>query len=68
MSKTAKYLESSMAILKPRTRPVTVFVPESVHEGLRALAAEHERSLSAELRWLIRRYVEDPDPETFGSG
>lgn len=57
-----------MTVLKPRTKPLTVFIPESVHENLRTLAAEHERSVSAEVRWLLRRYVEDPDPETFGSG
>ena len=46
--------------MKPRTRPVTVFVPEAVHEDLRNMAAEHERSLSAEVRWLLRRYINDP--------
>ena len=66
MSTTAEHLESPVAIMKPRTRPVTVFVPEGVHENLRTLAAEHERSLSAEVRWLLRRYVENPDPDTFG--
>jgi len=66
MSKTAEHLESRVTIMKPRTRPVTIFLPEVTHEALRSLAAEHERSMSAELRWLIRRYVEDPDPDTFG--
>jgi hypothetical protein len=66
MSTTAEHLESPVTIMKPRTRPLTVFVPESVHENLRTLAAEHERSLSAEVRWLLRQYVESPDPDTFG--
>ena len=66
MSKIAEHLESQVTIMKPRTRPVTVFISEATHEALRSLAAEHERSLSAELRWLVRRYVEDPDPDTFG--
>ena len=39
---------------------MTVFVPESLHEFLRDLAAEHERSLSGELRWILKSYSEDP--------
>ena len=66
MATTEEHLESRVTIMKPRTRPLTVFVPESTHDSLRSLAAEHERSLSAEVRWLLRRYVEDPDPDTFG--
>jgi hypothetical protein len=66
MATTQEHIESSMTVLKPRTRPLTVFVPESTHDALRILAAEHERSLSAEVRWLLRQYVESPDPDSFG--
>ena len=66
MSTTAEHLDSPVTIMKPRTRAVTIFLPEVIHEDLRSLAAEHERSMSAELRWLIRQYVESPDPDSFG--
>lgn len=66
MSKSAEHLDSPVTILKPRSRPVTFFIPEQTREALRNLASEHERSMSAELRWLVRRYTEDPDPDTFG--
>jgi hypothetical protein len=39
---------------------VTVVLPETVYRGLKELAAEHERSLAAELRWSAKQYVEDP--------
>jgi plasmid stability protein len=55
-----------MTVLKPRTRPVIILLPEVIHEALRSLASEHERSMSAELRWLIRQYVESLDPDSFG--
>jgi hypothetical protein len=28
---------------------------------LQEIAREHERSVSAELRWLLRRFCDDPD-------
>lgn len=39
---------------------MTVFLPEGVHEHLRNLAAQNERSLSGEVRWVLKRYSEDP--------
>ncbi len=55
-----------MTVLKPRTKPLTVFVPVATLDALRSLAADHERSVSAEVRWLLRQYVESPDPDSFG--
>lgn len=60
MAETAEHLKSSIRVLKPRGVAMTVFVPESLHEFLRDLAAEHERSLSGELRWILKSYSEDP--------
>jgi hypothetical protein len=39
---------------------VTVFLPQDVHETLRELASQNERSVSAEIRYLIRKYTSDP--------
>lgn len=57
---TAKGLENALPTPAPslRGKAVTVFIPEEVHEELREYAEEHERSLAAEVRWLIRRYCE----------
>jgi hypothetical protein len=60
VAKTEEHLKSTVALLKPRGVAITVFVPESLHGYLRNLAAEHERSLSGELRWVLKRYSEDP--------
>ncbi len=40
---------------------MTVFLDENLLEGLRAVAAENERSMSGEIRHLIRRYIDDPE-------
>jgi hypothetical protein len=66
MATTQEHIESSMTVLKPRTKPLTVFVPVGTLDALRSLAADHERSVSAEVRWLLRQYVESPDPDSFG--
>ena len=39
---------------------MTVFLPQGVHEHLRSLAAQNERSLSGEVRWILKRYSDDP--------
>jgi hypothetical protein len=38
-----------------------VVIPQDVHDSLRALAAANERSLSGEVRWVLKRYSEDPE-------
>ena len=60
MAKTEEHLKSSITVLKPQGTAVTLFLPQSLHGYLRNLAAEHERSLSGELRWVLKRYSEDP--------
>lgn len=40
---------------------ITISLAPDVRDSLRALAQEHERSLSGELRWILRRYAEDPE-------
>jgi plasmid stability protein len=42
-----------------RTRAVTVLLAPDVHERLRELAAQHERSMSAEIRFVLRRHCDD---------
>lgn len=39
------------------TTPITTLLPPSLVAELRRVAAEHERSVSAELRFLVRRHV-----------
>ena len=60
MATKAEHLKSSMTVLKPQGTAVTIHLPQSLHEFLRNLAGEHERSLSGELRWVLKRYSEDP--------
>jgi len=43
------------------TWAITITLAPDVRDSLRALAQEHERSLSGELRWILRRYAEDPE-------
>jgi plasmid stability protein len=57
-------LITTLAPEEQDTRALTVFLPADVHEGLREVARQNERSLSAEVRHLLRRYVESP--EDFG--
>jgi hypothetical protein len=45
-------------------RAVTIFLPIETHQALRDLARDNERSLSAELRYIVKRYVDAP--EDFG--
>jgi hypothetical protein len=60
--KTAEHLKSSMTVLEPRRgQAVTIRLSEGVHASLQALAAENERSVSAEIRWVLRRYSEYPE-------
>lgn len=61
MSKAAEHLKSSMTVPKPRGQAITIFLPQEVHENLRALATANERSLSGEVRWALRRYSEYPE-------
>jgi hypothetical protein len=64
MAKPAEHLESPVTVLKPQGTSMTIFLPQGIHEYLRNLAAEHERSLSREVRWVLKRYSEDP--QAFG--
>jgi hypothetical protein len=61
MSRTAEDLRRPAVVPKRRSRPVTVFLDEDLLEGLRAVADENERSMSGEIRHLIRRYIDDPE-------
>lgn len=60
MAKTAEHLESPVTLLKPRGVAMTVFLPQAVHERLKNLAVQDERSLSAQVRWILRRYSDYP--------
>jgi hypothetical protein len=60
VAKTAGHLRSPVTGLKQSSRAVTVFLPQDVHETLRELASQNERSVSAEIRYLIRKYTSDP--------
>jgi hypothetical protein len=42
------------------TSHVSFFVPTSLREALERSAAEHDRSLSAEIRVAIRLHISDP--------
>jgi predicted DNA-binding protein len=44
-----------------RERFVTFRIPPELHERLRELATRRDRSVSAELRRIIRREVEEED-------
>jgi len=61
MAQTAEHLKSPLTVLKPQGVPVTVFLPQGIHEHLRNLAAQNERSLSGEVRWVLKRYSEYPE-------
>jgi hypothetical protein len=61
MRSTAEHLNGSVAVLERRSRPVTVFLDAHLLEGLKQVAAENERSMSGEIRHLIRRYIDDPE-------
>jgi hypothetical protein len=60
MAKAEEHLKSSIMVLKPQGTSMTIFLPQGIHDYLRNLAAEHERSLSGEVRWVLKRYSEDP--------
>ena len=62
----AKHLRSAIPTPAAATRgkALTVRLPEDALERLKELAVEHERSLAAEVRYLLRRYADDP--ESFG--
>jgi hypothetical protein len=38
---------------------VTYRMPKALHEQLRKFAQEDERSLSGEIIWILKRYVEE---------
>jgi hypothetical protein len=61
MAETSEYLQNTLTDLKPRGTAMTVFLPQGIHDSLRALAATNERSLSGEVRWVLNRYSEDPE-------
>ena len=60
MVKPAEHLESPVTLLKPRGVAITIFLPQSIHEHLKNLAVQNERSLSGEARWALKSYCEDP--------
>jgi hypothetical protein len=60
VAKTTEHLENSANVPKQSSRPVTIFLPQDIHENLRSLAAQNERSLSGEVRYVLRKYTEDP--------
>ena len=64
MAESAESLKNSVTVIKPQVTAATIHLPSSLHEYLRGLAAEHERSLSGELRWVLKRYSDDP--QAFG--
>jgi hypothetical protein len=45
----------------PRSRALTIFLSQATFEILRGLATENKRSLSAQARWVLRRYCEYPE-------
>ena len=48
---------------KPATKKVTFIYPVELLERLRRLAQEHQRSLTGELVWALRRYVAEHERE-----
>lgn len=60
MAKTAEHLESPVTVLKPRGAAMTVFLPPIIHEHLKDLAVQDERSLSAQVRWVLKKYCDYP--------
>lgn len=60
MAQTKEHLQSPVTVLKRRGTPMTVFLSEGVHDHLRGLAAQNERSLSGEVRWVLKRYCDNP--------
>jgi hypothetical protein len=53
-------LENSTNVLKQSSRPVTIFWPQALHQSLRGLASQNERSLTGEIRYVLKKYTEDP--------
>ena len=61
MAKPAELIEGSMTVLQPRRgQAITIRLSEGVHESLRALAEANERSLSGEIRWVLKSYSNYP--------
>ncbi len=60
MATTTEHLENSTNVQKQSSRPVTIFLPQDVHESLRGLASQNERSMSGEIRYVLKKYTEDP--------
>ena len=60
MAKPEEHLKSPVTLLKSRGVAITVFLPQGIHEHLKNLAVQNERSLSGEARWALKSYCEDP--------
>ena len=61
MAKAAEHLKGSMTVLQPRRgHAITIRLSDSVYESIRALATENERSLSGEIRWVLKNYSNYP--------
>jgi hypothetical protein len=60
MRNTAEVHHGEVAVLERRTQPVTVHFERAVLEELRSAAREDERSVAAQVRHVIKRYLEDP--------
>jgi hypothetical protein len=61
MVETAQHLRSATADLQQSSRAVTIFLPPDLHADLQGLAKENERSLSAQIRFLVKEYVTESE-------
>lgn len=61
MATTAEHLKSQVTLLKSKGVALTVFLPPGIHAHLKDLADQNERSLSGEIRWVLKRYSEYPE-------
>lgn len=52
---------NNLTLGAPRRSRLHLELDLDIRRRLEEIAHEHERSVSAELRWLTRRYVEAPD-------
>jgi hypothetical protein len=43
----------------PRTCHLSVMLPLRLYEALISMASDHERSISGEIRWLVREKAEE---------
>ena len=60
MATNANQLQSPVSVIKPRGQVLTIRLPQGIHERLKNLAVQDERSLSAQVRWVLKRYSDYP--------